>query len=268
PPARSYAEITKALSEALEQEQTRTRELAEAHEQQTATAEILRVISSSPTDLQPVMDVVAESAARFCGSANAAILRLEGEYLRLVAQHGPSPTNVPLGTTYAANHGFVTGRAVLDRQTLHIEDFRALPETEFPESVERARQSGAYPLTRTMLITPLLREGLAIGVIFMRRNEVQRFTDSQIALAKAFADHVVIAIENVRLFTELQEKNRAVTDAHARISEALEQQTATAEILRVISSSPTDVQPVFDAIVRSAVTLCHAAFGGLHRVDG
>src|SRR5262249_49457303 len=112
-------------------------ETKEALEQQTATADILRVIASSPTDLQPVMDVVAESAARFCGAAEAAIFRLEGESLRLVAAHGPRHFHLPIGTTFIVSRGAVTGRAVLDGQTLHIEDFQALPETEFPDTVKR-----------------------------------------------------------------------------------------------------------------------------------
>ena len=243
--------------------QTRNGELTEALEQQTATAEILRVIASSPTDLQPVMDVVAESAARFCGARDAAIWRLESESLRLVAAHGYLPAVFPIGGTIAASPRGVMGRAVRDRTSIHVEDILALPETEFPETLERWRQTHeqhGIP-ARTMLATPLLREGTPIGVIYMRRDEVQPFTDKQIALAKTFADQAVIAIENVRLFTELEARNRDLT-------EALEQQTATGEILRVISSSPTDAQPVFEAIVQSAVRLCEAVNGGVFRLDG
>ena len=114
----------------------------------------------------------------------------------------------------------------------------------------------------------MLREAEVIGVFVIRRTEVRPFTEKQIELVKTFADQAVIAIENVRLFTELQEKNRALTEAHAQVTESLEQQTATAEILRVISSSPTDVQPVFDAIASSAVTLCEALNGAVFRFDG
>ena len=147
--------------------------VTEALDQQTATAEILRVIASSPTDLQPVMDVVAESAARFCGATNAAIFRLEGESLRLVAGHGALPTSLPIGSTVPLP-GTVTGRTVRDRRTIHIEDLLALPETEFPESLALARASSVP--ARTMLTTPLMREGVPIGIIYLRRSEVRPFT--------------------------------------------------------------------------------------------
>jgi two-component system, NtrC family, sensor kinase len=237
----------------------RNRDLTEALEQQTATAEILRVISSSPTDLQPVMKIVAGSAARFCGAHDVGIWRLEEESLRLVAGHGPMPWAPPIGGTVAISSQSVVGRVVLDRQTIHIEDFRALPETEFPESVARVR-SLSFPV-RTILATPLLREGVPIGVIYMRRSEVEPFTDKQIELAKTFAAQAVIAIENVRLFHELQTRN-------AELTESLEQQTATSEILRAISGSPTDVQPVFDTIAANALRLCGAKWSAVTRFDG
>jgi GAF domain-containing protein len=236
--------------------EARNSALTESLEQQTATAEILRVISSSPTDLQPVMDTVAENAARVCGAMDAAIFRIEGDQLRRVAQFGSSiavttPDTVPL------RRDRPTGRAILDRQIVHIEDLQAVVETEFPTLVAQARASRA----RTMLAAPLVREGASIGAILIRRAEVRPFTDKQIALLQTFADQAVIAIENVRLFKELEEKNRAIT-------EALDQQTATGEILRAISSSPTDAQPVFDTIVRSAVRLLDGHSANVLRLDG
>jgi GAF domain-containing protein len=153
-----------------------------------------------------------------------------------------------------------------DRRTIHIEDILAA-QAEFPETVSRLRQGES--LTRTILATPLLREGTPLGVIFINRGpEVHPFSAKQIALLETFAHQAVIAIENVRLFTELQQKNDALTQAHAQVTESLEQQTATGEILRVISSSPTDVQPVFDAIVASARRLCDAVYSGVYRVQG
>src|SRR5262249_16319813 len=148
--------------------EARNRELTEALEQQTATAEILQVISSSPTDLQPVMDVVAASAARFCGATDADIWRLEGESFRLAARHGSLPGNTPIGGTVPASPQSVGGRAVRDRTSIHVEDIGA-PDTEFPETQERWRRAG-YP-SGTMLATPLLREGVPIGTIHMRRAQ-------------------------------------------------------------------------------------------------
>src|SRR5262245_65846404 len=149
-----------------------------------------------------------------------------------------------IGETIAASRGGVAGRAVRDRRTIHIEDLLALPETEFPETLARQRRSSAP--TRTALATPLLREGVPIGAIYMRRTEVQPFTDKQIALAKTFADQAVIAIENERLFTELGARNR-------ELIESLERETATGSILRAIAMSPTDPAPVFEAILESAL---------------
>jgi two-component system, NtrC family, sensor kinase len=236
------------------------RDLTQALEQQTATSEILRVISSSPNDLQPVLDALAQSAARLCKANDALIYRLEGERLELVAKFGPIP--------YAAEglpltRGLVTSRAVIDRQTLHIEDL-ATQLDEFPDAEMYVRRFSH----RTILITPLLREGVALGAIGIRRTEVRPFSDNQIDLLKTFADQAVIAIENTRLFNELQEKNRALTRAHAQVTEALEQQTATSEILRVISQSQTDVQPVFDTIAANARRLCNASSSAVFTFDG
>src|SRR5262245_2403143 len=228
--------------------------LAEAEEQQAATAQILHSISSSPTELQTVLDAVAKSAARLCASYDASILRLDGEVLRLVAHHGPVP--VPPTFVMPVVRGLVGGRAVLERRPIQVADLQMQTE-EFSEGSAIAREHGFH----TLLSVPLIREGAAIGIIALRRIEVQPFTDSQIALLETFADQAVIAIQNVRLFKELQARNRDLV-------EALEQKTATSEILRVISQSPTDVQPVFGTIVRNAVQLCGAKLGAFFRFDG
>jgi GAF domain-containing protein/CheY-like chemotaxis protein len=236
--------------------EARNRELTEALDQQTATSEILRVISSSPTDIQPVLDTMAESAARLCEAFDSAISRRDGDRLLLVAHRGPIPMG-PIGEfTLPLVRGTVGGRAALDGRTVHVADTQAEAD-EFPESSENARRMGF----RTILCVPLMREGVAIGVIQLRRTEAQLFTERQVALLETFADQAVIAIENVRLFKELEGRNHDLTVA-------LEQQTATAEILRVISSSPTDVQPVFDTIAASAVRLCGARIGAVFQFDG
>jgi signal transduction histidine kinase len=227
--------------------------LTQASEQQTGTSEILRVISSSPTDLQPVMDTIAENAARLADAEHALIGRADGNVIRWVAFYGAGPISLQPIT-----RSLPSGRAILDRQTTQIEDIGSVEKDEFTGPVVRAyRELGV----RTILATPLLRKDAAVGVLLVRRTAVRPFTDKQIALLQTFADQAVIAIENVRLFTELQTSNRELTAA-------LDTQTATSDILRVISRSPTDVQPVFDAIVASAVRLLGAHASALTQVKG
>jgi GAF domain-containing protein len=231
--------------------------LTEALEQQTATAEILRVISSSPTGLQSVLDAVVERAARLCGSDDAIIRFADGEGLRRVAHFGSltEPANTDM---HPIQFKGVGSRAFLERRAIHVDDI--------VEEFRRGNYRDGRPLQepigyRTVLAVPLLRKEEAIGVILIRRLVVQPFTDKQIELLQTFADEVVIAIENVRLFQTLEARNRELT-------EALKQQTATAEILRVISSSLTDALPVFETIARNAVTLCGSLFANVFRFDG
>jgi GAF domain-containing protein len=194
------------------------------------------------------MDVVAKSAARFCGATDASIFRLEGESLRVVAVHGLMPGTTPIGGAFAVSAGSVAGRVVRDRRAIHIGDFQALPEAEFPETVARTR--GATVPPRTVLATPLLREGIPIGVIYMRRSEVQPFTNKQMALAKTFADQAVIAIENVRLFQELQART-------AQLTRSVEELRALDEVGQAVSST-LELETVLNTIASRAAQLAGA----------
>ena len=231
----------------------RTDDLTESLEQQTATSEVLRVISSSPTKVQPVLATIVRTAVSLCNSYDAVILLREGEYLRIAAHHGPMALDferLPLG------RDFVSGRTVIDGVPVHVPDFMAAG-AEFP----RGREVAKRLKQRTVLGLPLRREGQTIGCLFLRRTEVLPFTDKQIELLTTFADQAVIAIENVRLFEAEQQRTRELT-------ESLEQQTATSEVLSVISSSPGELEPVFQAMLENATRICEAKFGTMYFREG
>jgi GAF domain-containing protein len=210
--ATELSQLKEELRRASEKLESRESDLAEILEQQTATSEILRVIASSPIDIQPVLDAVVESAARLCHATDGLIARLDGDVLVPgVAKYG----SMPVPEARPLSYGTPVGRAIIDKQTIHVLDLKAEVETEFPHSKPRQAISGA----RTLLTTPLLPKGRAFGAIVIRRNEVQPFSDKQIKLLRTFADQAVIAIENVRLFQEIQEKSRELETANDRLKE-------------------------------------------------
>src|SRR5262245_45625422 len=223
----------------------RTEELSESLQQQTATADVLKVISRSTFDLQTVLDTLVESASRLCGAPHGLIFRYDGRYCRAVAAYNNVPGFKELWeeNPIAPGRTIATGRAILESRVVHIPDVLTDEEYNPPDgALKRAQNLGQY---RTVLVVPMMREGTPLGTLTLWKTEVAPFTEAQIELVKTFADQAVIAIENVRLFDEVQARTRELT-------EALEQQTATSEVLQVISSSPGELGPVFNAMLEKA----------------
>ena len=234
--------------------EARTRELSEALEQQTATAEILRVISGSPTDVQPVFDAIVESANRLCDGAFSAVYRYDGELIHLVAQYNLTPEGlaaVQRSYPMPPGRGSLAARAVLTREVVHVPDVLADPE--YPDGLRHSLE------LRSGLAVPMLREGNPIGVIVVARHVAESFSDKQIALLQTFADQAVIAIENVRLFQEVQART-------TELARSVEQLQALGEVSRTISST-LDLEAVLTHIAAYAVQLSGTGGGAIYEYD-
>jgi GAF domain-containing protein len=234
--------------------QVRNREVTEALDQQTATSEVLKTISRSTFDLEPVLEILIENATRLCGAEKGFIYRFDGESLRLAADYGWSPElrEFIQQNPIRPGRGSVAGRVVLEKRTLHVPDVLADPEYQMGE----AQRLGGY---RTMVGVPLLREGIPSGVMAIWRNEVKSFTDKQIELVTTFADQAVIAIENVRLFQELRARTRDLT-------RSVEELKALGEVSQAVSST-LELQTVLTTIVAHAVRLSGTNAGAIYEYD-
>ncbi len=251
-----------SLIELKKQLEARTRELAEALEQQTATSEVLQVISSSPSELQPVFDAILANATRLCEAKLASLLLTEGDQFRRVSLHNAPPALVehwrrtPLVRPHQESG---LGQVLRTKRVTHVDDIRTTQAylDRDPNSVAGA-ELGGY---RTVLLVPMLKDNSLVGVINIYRQDVRPFSDKQVELVSNFAKQAVIAIENTRLLKELHQRT-------GDLSKALEQQTATSEVLQVISSSPGELEPVFKAMLESATRICEAKFGSMYLREG
>ena len=246
----------------FEAEQQRTRELTEALEQQTATSQVLQVISSSPGDLEPVFATMLENAVHICGATFGNIYRWDGKALHIAATHNTPPAFAEAlrRSPYRPDPKNPIGHMVATKTLVHVRDVAAEEAyTDDPVAVSAVTLGGI----RTLLGVPLLNKGEMIGAFFLSRQEVRPFTDKQIELVKNFAAQAVIAIENARLLNELRQRTTDLSERTADLTEALDQQTATSEVLQVISNSPGDLEPVFQAMLANAVQICDAKFGNL-----
>jgi len=253
-----------SLIELKKQLEARTRELAEARghlsealERQTATSEILQVISSSPGDLQPVFETILANATRICEAKFGSMYLSEGDAVRIVAMHNAPPSFAEerrRNPLIRPSPDTTFGRALATKQTVQIADVQNEPAYVNAPSGFTGAQLAKLAGARTVVVVPMLKESDLVGVIIIYRQEVRPFTDTQIELVSNFARQAVIAIESTRLLNELRE--------------SLQQQTATSEVLQVISSSPGELEPVFQAMLSNAVRVCEAKFGSLYLYDG
>ena len=230
----------------------RTADLTEALEQQTATSEVLRVISSSPGELEPVFSTMLENAVRICDAKFGNIYRWDGELFHLLAAFNTPSALVEARTRSPSRPARVMGRMVESKTAVHVADLAA--HEDYTEGYRPASEAVELGGVRTLLFVPMLKENDLIGSFSLFRQEVRPFTDKQIELVQNFAAQAVIAIENTRLLNELRQ--------------ALEQQTATSQVLQVISSSPGELEPVFASMLENAVHICDATFGNIYRWGG
>src|SRR5215813_1790186 len=262
----SVSQLKKTIATQEKTIASQERELRQALEQQTATSDILGIISSSPTDLQPVFDTIAKHSVKLCGALFSSVYRFDGELIHMVAHHNYPPLalerSLRLYPTRPGRHLF-TARAILDRSVINVPDVAndsehvahsATAKQILSDNAEEAR-------FRSVLSVPMLRGGDPIGAITVWHADLGPFSQTHVALLQTFAEQAVIAIENARLFQELQARNRDLT-------EALEQQTATSEVLRDIASSPTEIQPVLGTLIVNAVKLSGATMGHVRQFDG
>ena len=257
------AVIAIASASTLGELRQRTMDLQEALDYQTATSDVLKVISRSTVDLGPVLETLVVTAARLCEADMAFVLRRRGEEFHAAASIGFTDAYRAFLKIHpiTAGRGSVTGRVAQERRAIQIPDVAADPEYTMTESITLSGQ-------RTALGVPLLREDALIGVIVLARRRVAPFTDRQIELVSTFADQAVIAIENARLLGELQVRTAELAERNDAFSERIEHQSATIDVLKVMSASPGDPQPVFDLITRRATELCHALTTPLIVYDG
>ena len=256
------AVIAITSAETYRELQQRTGNLQESLEYQTATSDVLKVISRSTFDLQPVLDTLNETAARLCGSDSASIAIREGEIYRYVSNFAFDDEHwaITRQRTVVPGRQSVAGRVALEGKVVQVADIAADPDFALPEVVAAGR--------RTMLGVPLLREGTVVGTINLGRNRVQPFTDRQIELVRTFADQAVIAIENARLLGELQQRTDELAARNSEFGERIEHQSATIDVLKAMSASPGDPQPVFDLIASRARDLCNGTVAALFEFDG